>query len=516
LILGAGISGIHAALELADAGHPVYLVEKQANIGGHMAQLDKTFPSLECSACILAPKMFAVSQHPNITLLTLSTVESVLGHVGNFSVRIRISPRFIDKERCTGCMICEEKCPKKVIDHGHNAGIGMRKAIYRPFAQAVPALPVLDRKDCIYFLSGKCRLCEKNCPAEAVDFNQKDEQLDISVGHIIMATGYKLFNPSQVSQYGYGRFANVFSSLEIERMFNSAGPTDGKMVLRDGKTIPKKVAIIHCVGSRDKNFNEYCSKVCCMYSLKFALQIMEQTGAEVYNFYIDIRTPGKGYEEFYHRLQEKGANFIRGRVAMVMDAAFSSEEESHLIIQVEDTLISRKRRIPVDMVILSPAMEPQADASEVAHRFGLSCDDNGFFSERHVKLAPVSTMADGILIAGACQGPKDINESIAQAGAASARVLAAISRGVIETEPIKVEIDGNHCCGCRICNDLCPYGAISFLEEKKISRVDPAVCKGCGICIAACPSQIIKGSHFSTEQIMAEINGLLEVTGHGS
>ncbi|MBT9171038.1 MAG: Electron transport complex subunit RsxB [Actinobacteria bacterium] len=509
LIVGGGIAGINAALEIADAGYKVYLVEREPSIGGHMAQVDKTFPTLDCSACILTPKMFSVEQHPNITLLTYSEVISVKGFIGNYDVQVRQKPRLVNISLCTGCGICQQKCPKKVIDDVHEAGLGYRKVIYSPFAQAVPKYPVIDARNCLYFKTGKCRICEKECPTEAIEFNQEEEILDLKVGNVILATGYSLFDPRRVPQYGYGRYPNVFTSLEFERMLNATGPTNGKIVLRDGETKPESVAIIHCVGSRDRNYHEYCSKVCCMYSLKFAHMIMEKTGAVVYNFYIDMRTPGKQYEEFYHRLQNEGAHFIRGRAAMVMDTPFNTSEEGKLVVQAEDTLLGMQRRIPVDMVILSPAMEPRADSKDVGKIFGLGCDAEGFFTERHPKLAPVSTMTDGVFIAGTCQGPKDIPETVAQAGAAAARVLSIISKGKFELEPIMAVIEKELCSGCRLCNDLCPYNAISFVESEKVSEVNAALCKGCGTCVAACPSQAIIGNHFTAEQIMSEIEGIL-------
>jgi len=509
LVVGGGIAGIHAALEIADAGHKVYLVEKEPAIGGHMSQLDKTFPTLDCSACILTPKMFSSGRHPNITLITYSEVISVKGFIGNYEVQVRRKPRFVKTELCTGCGACQQTCPQKVVDTVYEAGLGYRKAVYSPFALAVPKFPVIDTENCLYFRTGKCRICEKTCPANAIDFSQQENLLDLKVGNIILATGHNLFDAKMIPQYGYGRYPNVFTSLEFERMLSSSGPTGGKVVLRDGETRPGSVGIIHCVGSRDKNYHEYCSKVCCMYSLKFASLIMEKTGAEVYNFYIDMRTPGKEYEEFYHRLQNEGARFIRGRVAAVMDTPFSKSEEDKLIVQVEDTLLGRQRRIAVDMVILSPALEPRADSREVGKVFGLACDASGFFTELHPKLAPVSTMNDGIYVAGTCQGPKDIPETVAQAGAAAARVLSVIARGKVELEPFKAFIEKGSCSGCRICNGICPYNAISFIESEMVSEINAALCKGCGTCVAACPSQTITAGHFTSDQIMAEIEGIL-------
>jgi len=509
LVVGGGIAGIYAALEIAEAGYHVYLVEKGPSLGGHMAQLDKTFPNFECAACILTPKMSAVSRHPAITLFTMSEVEDLKGFFGNYQARIRVRPRYVSAELCTDCGICEDRCPVQVVDHDHNAGLGLRKAVYKPFAQSVPGLPVLDKSECLYFKDGSCRICERSCPAKAIDFRHEELHFDIDVGNIIIAIGFKLFDPRRIPQYGYGRFPNVFTSLEFERMLSPVGPTGGKIVLRDGATSPQRVAIIHCVGSRDKNYHEYCSKVCCMYSLKFMHQIMSKTGAEVYNFYLDIRTPGKRFEEFYHRLLQEGAHFIRGRAAMVMDAAFNEQEEGHLVVQAEDTLVGRLRRIPVDMVILSPAIEPREDTRKVAKCFGLACDTDGFFNELHHKMAPTSTINDGIHIIGACQGPKDIAESVAQAGAAAARVLSIISKGSVSLEPIKAEVDESGCSGCRICNDLCPWEAITFNVDEMVANVNTMLCKGCGICITACPSQAITLSHYTGEQIEAQISGLL-------
>jgi heterodisulfide reductase subunit A len=509
LVVGGGISGIQAALEIADAGFHVYLVEREPSIGGHMSQFDKTFPTLDCSACILTPKMVQAGSHPNITLLTWAEVTHVDGYIGNFTVTVKQKPRYVDTSLCTGCGICQEKCPKKVIDEVYEAGLGYRKAVYTPFPQAVPKFPVIDRENCTYFQKGTCKACEKFCPTGAIDFNQEEEFLTIDVGNIILATGYDLFDPRRITQYGYGRLANVFTNLEFERLSNSAGPTNGNIVLRDGVTVPKTVAIVHCVGSRDKNYNNYCSAICCMQSLKFAHIVHERTGAEIYNFYIDMRTPAKAYDEFYQRVLEEGTHFIRGRVAEITDAARREGEEGKLIIQAEDTLVGKQRRIPVDMVILSAGLEPRKGHKETAKLFGLSCSADGWLIERHPKLDPVATMTEGIFIAGCAQGPKDIPASVAQGAAAAARVLGKIQQKEIALEPVRASIDQDKCSGCRICNNLCPFNAILFHDDRQVSEINPALCQGCGTCVAACPAGAISGTCFSNDQILAQIDGLL-------
>ncbi len=509
LVVGGGIAGIQAALEIANAGQKVWLVERDASIGGHMAQFDKTFPTLDCAACILTPRMFEAGNHPNIELMTWSEVSNVAGYVGNFTVTIKKKPRYLKEELCTGCRVCVEKCPKKIVDQGYEAGIGYRKAIYTTSAQSVPKYPVIDTENCTFFQKGTCKVCEKVCPTKAIDYEQEEEFLTVDVGNIILATGYDLFDARRVSNYGYGRLPDVFTSIEFERMCNAAGPTSGNIVLRDGKTTPKTVGIIHCVGSRDRNYNNYCSGICCMQSLKFAHLVKERTGATVYDFYIDMRTPMKSYDEFYQRVLEEGTLFVRGKVAQVTDAARNANEEGKLIIQVEDTLVGKQRRIPVDMVLLSIGMEPRHDAKETGKIFGIGCSANGWFTEKHTKMDPISTMTEGIFIAGAATGPKDIPTSVAQGSAAAARVLNLIMRKEVTLEPIKASIYQDQCSGCRICNDLCPFNAITFFEDRKVSEINPALCQGCGTCVAACPAGAINGTGFSNDQILAQIDGLL-------
>jgi heterodisulfide reductase subunit A2 len=452
--------------------------------------------------------MASVRSHRNIELMTYSEVTGVSGFVGNFKVKITQKPRHVDMGKCTGCGTCQEKCPTK-LDNAFDAGLGKRKAIYTPFAQAVPNVPVIDTEHCMYFQKGKCGICKKLCEAKAIDYEQKEKNIEVEVGNIIVTTGFNTFNPEVIYQLGYGRFDNIFTGIQFERMSNSSGPTDGKILMKDGSS-PKSIAILHCIGSRDANYHKYCSRVCCMYSLKFAHQIREKLPeATVYQLYIDMRCPGSNYEEFYERLQEEGVNFIRGKAGEITNIPETPEEKGKLMIMVEDTLIRRKRRLAVDMVVLSTALEPRADAENIARTFSLSRKADGFFLEKHPKLDPVATTTEGVFIAGCCQGPKDIPDTVAQASAAAARVLSMISKGSVEIESAIAYIDEELCSGCKVCVDLCPYQAISFDEEKKVSQVNEALCKGCGTCVAACPAGAIIGNHFTSEEIMAEIEGVL-------
>jgi len=507
LVVGGGIAGMQAALEIANSNHLVYIVEREPSIGGHMAQFDKTFPTLDCAACILTPKMTEVARHPFIRILTYSEIVAISGYVGNFRVKIRRKPRYVDEGKCIGCLVCQEKCPWTALSE-FNAGTSKRKAIYTPFAQAVPNIPVIDTEHCAYFLKGKCRACEKFCDANAINFEQSELIFELDVGNIIIATGFDTFDASSIPQYGYGRYPNVFTSIEFERLCSPTGPTEGHIILADGRQ-PESLAIVHCVGSRDKNYHEYCSRVCCMHALKYSHLIKEKTNAEVYQMYIDMRCFGKGYEEFYNRISNEGINFIRGKVAKVTDEAIAEEEKGKLIVLVEDTLLGAMLRVPVDMVILCVALEPRKDAGELARLFHLGRSADGFFLERHPKLDPVATMSEGILIAGCCQGPKDIPDSVAQASAAAARALAMIARGKIEVPAITASIDETKCSGCKICNLLCPYEAIFFDDEVKVSRINEVMCQGCGVCAAACPSGAITHNYFTADEITAEIEGVL-------
>src|SRR3989339_48481 len=510
LVVGGGIAGIHASLTLANAGKKVYLVERDPTIGGHMAMFDKTFPTLDCAACILTPKMSAVKNHPNITMWTYSEVVSVDGYVGNFQVKVKRKPRYIIDDLCVGCLDCIEACVYKeprFFDE-FNQGLSKRKPVYMPFPQATPQLVVIDPETCIWFKTGKCKqTCVEVCDRKAVDLNQQPTYKEIEVGTIIVATGFQPFDAKKVYYYGYGTYPNVYTALEVERLIDASGPTSGEVVMRDGSR-PKSIAIVHCVGSRDKNTNLWCSRVCCLYSLKLAHLLKEHTHANIYNFYIDIRTPGKMMDEFYTRISEEGVKFIRGRVADIYPDT-NDEEHRRLNVKAEDTLISEIIKVPVDMVVLSTGLVPRDDAQDVRRMLNISCSTEGFFIERHPKLAPVNTFTDGIFLAGCCQGPKDIPDTVAQAGAAAAEALALIDLGYIELEPNTAFIVEEECSGCKSCVPLCPYTAISYDEVKKKASINEALCKGCGTCVASCPSGSIKQNLFEDEEIYSEIDGIL-------
>ncbi len=423
----------------------------------------------------------------------------------------------ITAEVCIGCGACTTVCPTGLITmedlYGRKvlhseASLGPTTAIHVPFRQAVPNAPVIDADACIHFKTGACQVCQRLCEQQAVNHDMEEEFEEIEVGNIIITTGFQQFDPSVIWQYGYGRYNNVITGLEFEQMINSSGPTEGHVLLADGRE-PETIAIIHCVGSRDEKYHEYCSRVCCMHSMKFAHLIKEHSEAHVYEFYIDIRSFGKGYEEFYNRMLDEGTIFIRSRPAEITDLAETPEEVGKLIVQFEDTLAGIQRRLPFDMVILSCALEPRADADAVARLFNISRSADGFFLERHPKLDPVATMSDGIFIAGCCQGPKDIPDTVAQAAAAATEALVLINKGVVEVEAATAVINERICSGCQICKILCPYNAITYDEEKAVCRVNEALCKGCGACTSGCYSNAVSLNHYTNEQIVAQMQGML-------
>jgi len=457
--------------------------------------------------------MVSVGRHENITLLSYSQVESVSGYVGNFNVRVRRKARYVDEETCTGCGTCVEKCPWKKLPSEFDLGLGTRPAIYFHFAQAVPRVPVIDRENCAYFLKGKCRACEKFCQTKSIDFEQQDQIVDLEVGTIILATGFKDYDPRHVPALGYGTLDNVLTGMELERLVNSGGPTSGEVRLKDGRR-PERIALVHCVGSRQKpgtgDGHEYCSRVCCMYSLKLAHLMRDSLGAEVVEFYRDMRAFGKDYEAFSERVQREGVQLVRyeGEIAV-------ERQDGHLSVRACDPFSGLPVEAQVDMVVLSTGMEPQIDQGSVARVFGVSCSPDGFFLEKHPKLAPVETATDGVYLAGTCQGPKDIPDTVAQGGAAAAAALSLMDHGFVDLEPFTSFINEARCGGCRTCEGLCPFHAIDMVEAdgRRVARVNEVLCKGCGACAAACPAGAAEQRGFTLEQIYAEMEGALSGVG---
>ena len=516
LIIGGGIAGIQTALDIAEAGYQVDIIEKSPSIGGKMSQLDKTFPTLDCSACILTPKMVDAASHENITLYTYSELDSVKGYVGNFEATINQKARSINMDKCTGCGVCTEKCPSKKAKSEFNEGLRNRGAIYMPFAQAVPNVPVIDRENCIKFKTGKCGICEKVCTAGAVDFSQVDTKITKQYGAIVVSTGYDLISLDKFGEYQYGQHPDVITSLEFERLTNAAGPTAGHLLCPSDQRVPKKVVFIQCVGSRDKSLRgkPYCSKICCMYTAKHAMLLKDHyPDMEAYVFYIDVRTPGKNFEEFQRRaVEEYGVHYIKGMVGKI----FPNGE--NLQVNAIDASTGETVQIDADIVVLAAATKAKDDATTIKRILGISTDTNNFFTEAHPKLRPVETHSAGIFLAGACQGPKDIPETVAQASAAAAKVIGVLSKDKLVNNPCVSEVDESICSGCLACTKICPYDAISSntievkengqISTKIVAKVNEALCQGCGGCTVACRPGAIDLKGFTNKQILAEVDAI--------
>jgi len=507
LVIGGGIAGIQASLDIANAGFKVYLVEKEPSIGGRMAQLDKTFPTLDCSSCILTPKMVEAVRNKNIELLTYSEVVDVSGYVGNFKVKIRKKPRYIDEQKCTGCGNCASACRLKGrIPDEFNLGLSKRAVPYILFPQAVPLIYTIDPNLCLYIQKGKCGdrlLCKEACTADAINFDQKEEFLELEIGTIIVATGIDPFDASLKPEYGYGKYPEVINGLEFERLSSASGPTGGEILVNGKK--PKKIFFVSCVGSRDKQVgNEYCSRVCCMYTAKHAHLVKEKIPeSEVVVYYTDVRAFGKGFEEFYDRVKNEGVIYRRGSVGEIYKKA------GQLIVRGEDTLTGEVYEEETDMVVLATGLIQRNEAVGLAGLLRISLGPDKFFLEAHPKLRPVDTSMKGIYLAGCAQGPKDIPDSVAQAkGAASSALILLESRGV-KLEPFSAVIDKDRCGGCRICEGVCSYSALKYDSEEKVMTVNEVLCEGCGACSSACPSGAVKMNHFTKEQTLAQIGGLI-------
>jgi heterodisulfide reductase subunit A len=508
LVVGGGVAGIFSALYLANAGIKTYLVEKKPSIGGHMAQLDKTFPTLDCSLCILSPRMADVGKHENIELLTYADIEDISGYAGNFHVKVKKNPRYIIKDNCRLCGICTEKCPVKLPDE-FNMGLKERKAVYIPFPQAVPNYYVIDSENCLHITKGGCMLCEKNCPNDAIDFDQTEEIVEFDVGAIIVATGFELYDATQKKEYGYSRYPNVITNMEFERWVSADGPTHGKVVRPSDGEPPKRIAFIQCVGSRDeKEGAKYCSRICCMATVKQATMLREKyPDAEIYVYYTDMRTPGKDFEEFYQRGREQGIVFIRGKPGEIEEDA-----SQNLIIVSEDTDSGLMLRNTLDLVVLACGLRPPEGIEELVQMLHLSRSPDGFIMEAHPKLRPAETSIPGVFLAGCVQFPKDVPDTVAQSGGAAAVAASLLTRDEIELEPIRAFVDEELCIGCGLCEKNCDYGAIEVkrTDEGMKAQVIEVACQGCGICAASCPERAITVRHFTDDQLLAQVTAALE------
>lgn len=522
LVIGGGVAGIQAALDIADSGYEVVLVEREPSIGGKMAGLSETFPTLDCSQCILTPRMVEVGQHPRIRLYTYSEIEGVDGFIGNFKVTIRQKARYVDMSKCTGCGECAKVCPLKRNPSEFDYGMGMRPAIYMPFPQAVPARPVIDKKVCAKIIRNGCGLCEKKCAPGAIRFDDADKMVEEQVGAIVVATGYKLYDIGReqassklhgYGEYGYGKYKDVIDGLQFERLISASGPTNGELKRPSDGKIPQKVVFISCVGSRDNAKGlPYCSKICCMYTAKHTMLYKHKVhSGEAHVFYMDIRAGGKGYDEFVRRaIEQDGARYYRGRVSKV------TQENGKLIVRGADTLAGIPVTIEADMVVLAAAMRPADGVAELAQKLNVGYDQFGFLLESHPKLRPVETNSAGVFVCGACQAPKDIPEAVAQASAAASKVAVTFAATELTREPEIAHINEQTCAACFACVRTCPYHAVEEAEIrarngaliKRTARINPGLCMGCGTCVAVCPSKSADIEGFSEEEIYSMVEAL--------
>ena len=518
LVIGGGIAGIQTALDIADAGFEVDIVEKKPTIGGKMTQIDKTFPTLDCAACILTPKMVEAAQNEKIRIYSYSEVEAVKGFVGSFHVTIRKKARYVKEDVCTGCGLCTEKCPQKKVPNDFNLGLDTRRAIYIPFAQAVPKVATIDPDYCSMLKNGKCGVCTKVCTAGAIDYKQQDEHIEREYGAIVVATGFDPISLEKFDEFAYSKSPDVVSSLEFERLMNAAGPTGGTLLRPSDGAHPKTIVFVQCVGSRcdgGEKGKPYCSKICCMYTAKHAMLCREKyPDTDVYVFYIDVRTPGKNFDEFYRRaVEEYGVHYIKGMVGKVVP------EGGKLKVQASDLIGNRQLHIDADMVVLAAAIEPDQSARPLATMLTASMDTNDFFTEAHPKLRPVESPTAGVFLSGACQGPKDIPETVAQAGAAASKVIGLLCKDSLTCNPCVAQPDEMMCNGCSSCEKVCPYGAITYVDKefrgpnrttliRRVAQVNPAVCQGCGACTVACMSGAMDLKGFSNKQIFAEVDAI--------
>ncbi len=501
LVIGGGIAGIITSLELADKGYQVYLVEKSPSIGGHMAQLSKTFPTLDCSQCILTPKMVDAGQHSKIEVISMAELMAVEGSPGNYRVLVRKHPRFVDASKCTACGECDKVCPVKVPSE-FEAALFPRKAIYTPFQQAVPRTYVIDKEHCLYLTKGVCRLCEKFCKGNAIDFDQKEETVELDVGAIVACTGFDQLDPEEFEEYGFGLHPDIVTNLQLERLLGHEmrRPSNGE--------VAKRVAFILCVGSRMMDQDrgvEHCCNIGCMAAIKQAMLVQKIVpDAEPWIFYTDIRADGKGYEEFYATAQDHNVRFVRGRVAEVVP----SKNDNQIKVRAEDTLIGSKVEGAFDLVVLTLGIIPSLGTKELAQKLGVQVGSDGFLLERHYKLRPVDSQREGVFIAGGVLSPKDVRETTLEAMSTASRVATFVGKGEISIPPEVAYIIPEKCNLCGICVEICPVNAVEKSSEG--ITINPISCVGCGICVPRCPVEAIELNNCTDEQLIAQIQAVSE------